>query len=159
MSKENKKPEISTLKRREIQAAFFARLFPEFSREMGYDKAMEAALAAIREDARQAGQFLAEKFEGNSIQVFKRIIGEVWAQEDAIEYTILEETEKKLRYTVTRCRYAELYDSMGVKEFGVCLSCSRDEAFLEGFNPRMKLTRTHTIMEGKKDCDFLIVVE
>src|SRR5512137_2422919 len=95
MSKENKKPEPSNLKRREIHAAFFARLFPEFSRTLGHDQAMEAALAAIREDARRAGKALREKYGGNSIQVLKRIIREVWAQEEALEYTLLEETEQK----------------------------------------------------------------
>ena len=34
------------------------------------------------------------------------------------------------------------------------LSCNRDFALIEGFNPTVKLERTQTIMEGATHCDF-----
>jgi hypothetical protein len=56
-------------------------------------------------------------------------------------------------------RYALGYDRLGMKEFGFCLSCNRDAALINGFNLRMKLLRTQTIMQGAEICDFRIVVE
>ena len=58
-----------------------------------------------------------------------------------------------------RCRYAELYQRLGMHDLGYCLSCSRDPAFARGFNPRLTLTRTRTIMEGAYSCDFLSRLE
>jgi hypothetical protein len=55
---------------------------------------------------------------------------------------------------VTRCRYAELYHALGIPELGTLLSCNRDYALIEGFNPDVDLTRTQTIMEGATYCDF-----
>jgi hypothetical protein len=51
-------------------------------------------------------------------------------------------------------RYAEMYRALGVPELGALLSCNRDFALGEGFNPEMTLTRTQTIMEGAPFCDF-----
>ena len=45
-------------------------------------------------------------------------------------------------------------ESLGSEHPGLYLSCRRDFAFLEGFNPRLKLTRTKAIMEGADICDF-----
>ena len=37
---------------------------------------------------------------------------------------------------------------------GYYLSCGRDAAFAEGFNPDIRMTRTQTIMQGAAFCDF-----
>ncbi|MCK4976541.1 MAG: L-2-amino-thiazoline-4-carboxylic acid hydrolase, partial [Anaerolineales bacterium] len=65
-----------------------------------------------------------------------------------------EQTEDSFSFNVTRCRYAEMYVELGVPELGVLLSCNRDFALIEGFNPEVNLTRTQTIMEGAPFCDF-----
>ncbi|MBW2409434.1 MAG: L-2-amino-thiazoline-4-carboxylic acid hydrolase [Deltaproteobacteria bacterium] len=39
-------------------------------------------------------------------------------------------------------------------ELGTILSCSRDFALIKGFNPKINLKRTQTIMEGASYCDF-----
>ena len=150
---------ISTLKRREIQSPLLACVLDGFIAEIGYEKTMGIASAAIQKDAAQTGKLMAEKYGGNSIAELIRMVIEVWAEEGAIEFTILEETDQKLGFDVTRCRYAELYDRLGVKEFGFCLSCNRDAALIRGFNPRMQLWRTQTIMQGADSCDFRITVE
>jgi hypothetical protein len=65
-----------------------------------------------------------------------------------------ERSENRLVFAVTRCRYAEMYRELGIPEPGVLLSCNRDHAFLEGFNPKLKLTRAKPIMGGADFCDF-----
>jgi hypothetical protein len=47
-----------------------------------------------------------------------------------------------------------MYRALGVPELGALLSCNRDAALIEGFNPAVKLTRTQTIMNGASFCDF-----
>jgi hypothetical protein len=37
---------------------------------------------------------------------------------------------------------------------GAVLSCNRDFALIEGFNPEVELTRTQTIMGGATCCNF-----
>ena len=49
---------------------------------------------------------------------------------------------------------AEMYRAMGLGEIGHLLSCQRDGTFCEGYDPRIKLQRTQTIMQGASHCDF-----
>ena len=151
--------EISHLMRREIQAPIAACLIRGFARVMGQDKALEAATTAVQADAMIAGKIMAEKYGGNTMKELGRVIREIWAEDDAMTIHVLEETEQTLSFDVTRCRYAELYEKAEMKDLGFCLSCCRDEPFTKGFNPRMKLLRTQTIMQGSSLCDFRFVLE
>jgi hypothetical protein len=152
------KREISTLERREIQAPLMVRLIEGFINELGYEKAMQVASTAIQKDARETGKIMAGKYGGNSTRELLQVVRQVWAEEDALVYDILEQTDQKLSFNVTRCRFAEMYARLGVKEFGYCLSCNRDASLINGFNPRMSLIRTQTIMQGGEMCDFRIIV-
>jgi hypothetical protein len=150
---------ITHLKCREIQAPIVSSLIKGFAREIGHNKALEIAKQVIREDAILSGKMLAEGFSGNSIAEMSRIVKDVWAKDGALEIRILKETESELFFDVTYCGYARIYEKMGIKELGCILSCNRDFAFMEGFNPEIKLTRTKTIMEGEAYCDFRYVKE
>ena len=65
-----------------------------------------------------------------------------------------EQTDTSFAFNVVRCRYAETYKAMGLGEIGHLLSCNRDGAFCEGYDPKLKLERTQTIMQGASHCDF-----
>jgi hypothetical protein len=62
--------------------------------------------------------------------------------------------DQKIERNVTRCRYTELYEKMGLLQLGVIFSCGRDFALIKGFNEKIILKRTQTIMEGAPYCDF-----
>jgi hypothetical protein len=156
---DNPSSEISHLKRREIQAPIAACLIRGFTSEMGFDRAIDVATAAVQADAAEAGRAMVERFGGNSMAELGRIVKEVWAEDDGLTIADLEETAHSLSFDVTRCGYAELYEKLDMKELGFCLSCSRDEPFTRGFNPRMRLIRTQTLMEGAPLCDFRFVLE
>ena len=59
-----------------------------------------------------------------------------------------------LEFDVTRCQYAEMYHRLGIADLGPLVSCARDAAMIEGFNPAIEFRRTRTIMEGAISCDF-----
>jgi hypothetical protein len=146
--------EISHLQMRAIQAPIAACLIKEFAKTVGFEKALEVATVAIQSDALTAGKRMAEKLGCNTLKDLARLVREVWSKDDAMTVNFLEETDRNLNFNVTRCGYAELYQKMGILEFGYCLSCSRDEPFIQGFNPRIRLLRTQTIMQRAPFCDF-----
>ncbi len=49
---------------------------------------------------------------------------------------------------------SEMYREMGLGEIGHLPSCQRDATFCEGYDKRMRLKRTQTIMQGASHCDF-----
>jgi hypothetical protein len=149
----------SLFSRREVQAPLAARLIREFAGALGLDRALELATAAIQADAALAGRAMAQRYGGYTMMDLARVVREVWVEEDAVTLRLLEESEARLRFDVTHCRYVELYERLGMKELGFCLSCSRDEAFARGFNPRLRLARSQTIMQGALFCDFHFTLE
>ena len=78
----------------------------------------------------------------------------MWTKDDALTIEVLEDKPGVFDFNVKRCRYAETYRAMGLGAIGELLSCNRDGAFCEGYDPRIKLTRTQTIMGGASHCDF-----
>ena len=150
---------ITHLKRREVQAPIVSSLIKAFANEIGYDKAVDIAKEVIRENATLSGKTLAEEYSGNSMAELSKIAKEVWAKDDALEIKMVKETEKELFFDVSYCGYAEVYEKLGVKKLGCILSCVRDYYFLEGFNPKITLKRTKTIMEGDDYCNFRYVEE
>jgi hypothetical protein len=151
--------EPSLLERREIEARIAVPLIQAFAEKMGREQALLVATKVIQGLACAAGREMARKLGANDLVALTGVVREVWAQDQALEMTMLEETDLKLSFNVTRCAYAELYEKLGMKEFGFCLSCSRDAGFAEGFNPRLKLQRTQTIMECAPHCDFRFSIE
>ena len=151
--------EPSLLKRRETEARIAVPLIQAFAEKMGREEALGMATKVIQALACAAGREMARKLGVNDMASFTRVVRDVWAQDAALEITKFEQTDLKLSFDVTRCAYVELYEKLALKEFGYCLSCSRDAAFAEGFNPRLKLQRTQTIMEGASHCDFRFSLE
>lgn len=154
MGKKEKSVSVTHLMRREIQAPIVSALINGFAEEFGTEKTLALAKEIICNDAVLAGKTLAEKYSGNSLKHLLEIVEEIWAQDGTMEVRNLSLSEDSLKFDVTRCGYAEMYERLGVRELGVLLSCCRDFAFMEGFNPDLELVRTKTIMEGNDICNF-----
>ena len=84
---------------------------------------------------------------------------DVWSAGGALEFEILEKSAERFSFDVTRCRYAEMYREMGLTGLGDVLSCNRDGAFCGGYDARIRMTRTETIMGGAKRCTFRFTLE
>lgn len=145
--------EIGVLKRREIEARILAPLLEALSEEFGRERVLAVAREVIVRVARQQGDQLAQAMGGRSLVHFAGSL-DLWKKDDALAIDVLEQTEERFSFNVTRCRYAELYRALGIPELGAVLSCNRDFALIQGFNAAVTLTRTQTIMEGAPFCDF-----
>lgn len=145
---------VSLLRRREIEAGIIGPLLQGFIRELGEERALAVAGEVVSGLARKAGEAAASRFGVGGLAGLARAVREMWSADGALEAEFLEESAQRLFFNVTRCRYAESYEEMGVRRFGGCLSCSRDAAFAAGFDPLIRMERTQTIMQGALFCDF-----
>ena len=144
---------LPLLQQREIEAKVIAPLVRAFAAEVGDDRAREIVAGVIRELAREAGCAATSLVGGNDLPALKQVV-ENWRAGGALELTVLRDDPDGLDFDVTHCRYAEMYRRLGLAGLGPILSCSRDAAMIEGFNPSIALTRTQTLMEGATHCDF-----
>jgi phosphohistidine phosphatase SixA len=150
--------EIGVLRRREIEARLLAPLIEALSAEIDRPRVLEIVRQTVVEIARRQGAELASAVRGDSLEHFAASLAD-WQKDDAMQIEVLEQNSRRFAFNVQRCRYAEMYTALGVPELGTLLSCSRDLSLIQGFNPRMRLTRTQTIMEGASFCDFRFELE
>jgi predicted ArsR family transcriptional regulator len=144
---------IGVLKRREIEARIVAPLLEALGEEFGAERVNEIARQTVIRIAKEQGAALAESMGGCTMAHFAASL-EAWTKGGALELEVLEQSETRFAFNVTRCRYAEMYRLLGTPELGALLSCNRDFALIQGFNPHIDLVRTQTIMSGAAFCDF-----
>lgn len=144
---------VGVLVRREIEARILAPVIEALAAEVGRKKVLEIIRRVIVEIAHRQGEELARQLGGNSLEHFAAG-KEPWTRGGSLEIEPIQATARAYDFNVTRCRYAEMYRALGMPELGAILSCGRDGALGEGFNPAMSLTRSQTIMEGAPCCDF-----
>jgi len=145
--------DVGVLKRREIEARIVAPLIERLGQEFGHDRVTELAREVVIGVARSQGAEMADALGGNDLDVFAASMDN-WTKGGALEIDIVEEDGAVLAFNVTRCRYAEMYQALGVPELGALFSCNRDGTMVEGFNPDIAFERTQTIMSGASHCDF-----
>ncbi|MEM7427457.1 MAG: L-2-amino-thiazoline-4-carboxylic acid hydrolase [Pseudomonadota bacterium] len=148
------KTDLPILQQRRIEANIIKPIYEEMARELGEEKAKSLLGNAIIRNAVEQGEAYAKAEGGDrSLLSFHALLPQ-WKANGALETDILSESETEVSYNVTRCRYAEMYKEMGLAEIGHLLSCGRDGTFCTGYDPRIKLERTQTIMQGASHCDF-----
>ncbi len=145
---------LSMLDKRRIEAEMLGHVYAVLREFHGEAAARAAVAEAVRRSStEQASRFAAEAPGGTSLDGFEGLQA-LWTQGGALEMVVRERTSTSFAFDVTRCRYAELYKAMGLSEIGPLLSCQRDGTFCEGYDKRLKLRRTQTIMQGASHCDF-----
>ncbi len=142
------------IRRREIEAKILKEVYEVLSERHGKEEAAAVVARAVRNaSVAQAREFAEAEPAETNLATFTELMRH-WTAEDALQIEMLEATETTLDFNVTRCRYAEMYRDMGLGEIGHLLSCQRDGTFCEGYDGRIRLTRSQTIMQGASHCDF-----
>jgi len=144
---------MGVLTRREVEARILAPVINALGDEFGHDRVLDIVRETITQIAADQGAELAQHMGGNSLGHFVDSL-QYWTKDNALEIEVVEQTDSSFVFNVTRCRYADLYKRLGVSGYGTIFSCARDFALIEGFNEKIALTRTQTIMEGAPYCDF-----
>ncbi len=144
---------ISHIERRRAQAPVIVAIIEELSKTLGKEKAMSIISAAIEKDTIRAAEQIDFGHEAGLADL-ALLVRSLWCEENAQDIDILQDSNEEFHFNVTRCKFAEMYEEMGIKEYGACLSCNRDAAFANGLNSKIKLERNQTIMEGASYCDF-----
>lgn len=143
---------LTHLERRKIEAGVLIPMVQAFQRALGPEQANAIAREVFLGWARADGTRWAERF-GDDFDGLDKIWA-VWAGGGSLELEARQRTEETLSFNVTRCAYAEFFQSLGLAELGFLFCCNRDFALVEGFSPSISLSRTQTLMQGADHCNF-----
>lgn len=144
---------LGVLTRREVEARILKPIIDDLGDAFGREEVLAVVRDTIVKIAREQGAALSQQMGGNSLKHFVDSLA-YWTKDGAVEIDVIEDSDEAVSFNVTRCRYAELYETLGIRAMGTIFSCSRDFALIEGFNPAISLKRSRTIMEGTPYCDF-----
>ena len=144
---------ISHLQRRKIEGRVLIPFIEKARKRFGDQAAREMVVAVIRRLAVEDGARWSDAY-GRDFTSLKKVAEEVWAGGGSLDLEVVAANDDRLDFNVTRCRYAEFYQGLGLAELGYLIHCNRDHAMIGGFNPDLALTRTQTVMEGASHCDF-----
>ena len=143
---------IGVLLRREAEVRLLIPFLQDLYDEYGKEKILNTLERSIKNIAKQQGKDLSDEY-GNTSDAFLNTL-KFWTKNGALEIEILEKSDNKLDFNVTRCKYAEMYNALEVNDLGEVLSCNRDAALITGFNKNASLDRKDTIMSGNNCCTF-----
>jgi len=144
---------LSMLEKRKIEAEILKEVYETLKESHGEEVAKRTIAESVRRSAIEQARAFAAAPGGPSLKAFQDVMP-LWTKGGALEIEVKEESDTTFRFNVVKCRYAETYKAMGLGEIGHLLSCNRDGAFCEGYDPKLKLERTQTIMQGASHCDF-----
>jgi hypothetical protein len=75
------------------------------------------------------------------------------AEENLLEYEVLEDSDEKFAVKITKCKYADFYIEKNEPEIGYAMHCALDFGETEAFSSDIILKRTKTLMQGDKCCN------
>jgi hypothetical protein len=150
--------DLNRIEKRAIEALAIVPLIKAVSQRIGQDEALAILQEINQQEAFERGRHMAAELGQNGIEALAEEVAS-WGRGCVWEMDVLEQSATTYFFNVTRCPYYEKYRELGLAQFGVGLSCCRDEPFAKGFNPQLKLVRTKTIMEGADHCDFRYYLE
>ncbi len=151
-------PGLGVFERRRIEAGVLGPMLKAFKERFGEEPTRETATEVITQIAREQGAEMAHFLGNNDLETFAAN-KDPWRKGGALDVEELERSESVYSFNVVRCGYADMYRQMGYGDMGDIFSCTRDFEFSTGFNPKIKLSRTQTIMKGDAFCNFRYTLE
>lgn len=77
----------------------------------------------------------------------------------ALDFEVVEDAAELLEYRVKHCLWAKSFRESDAGDIGYAMVCSADFAIATAFNPKLKLAREKTLMQGQDCCHFRYTME
>lgn len=78
---------------------------------------------------------------------------------DRLTYEILADEDNKLEIKFTECLWAKTFIEAEASDIGFAGICYQDFAMTKSYNPKIKLIREKTLMQGNECCHFIWCTE
>lgn len=77
----------------------------------------------------------------------------------ALVYQIVKDTPSEFEVRVSQCLWAKTFRDAGAADIGYASICHPDLAAASAFHPKLRMTRTKTLMQGHDCCNLRYVFE
>jgi hypothetical protein len=125
--------------------------------EMGPEKAIEFLKKNTTKNMGDYGKSQAEKTEDHSLHAYTEQFRKVENYKNTLTMEIVEDSDQAFELKVTECMWAGTFLDADAGDIGFAMVCHGDYAWAEGFNPKIKLVRDKTLMQGAAICNHRYV--
>ena len=130
-------------------------------KHMGREKFLEY----LREASNKSGEIDAEAYAKllggkRDLKAFATELREPdYMVNHILTHKILTDTEKEFEVRISECLWAKTFHKYGAADIGHAMFCNRDYTTAKAFNPKIRLIRSKTIMQGDDHCNHRWVYE
>jgi hypothetical protein len=127
-----------------------------FSKQLGKEKAIEIVAKLSEENSIEQVEQIVSQNPVNNFNDFKELFLTQMNSDfmkNALTFTIKENSENKLEFEITECLWAIVHKEMRETELGYCAYCKPDYVMAKTYHPKIKLTRSKTLMQGDEFCN------
>jgi hypothetical protein len=147
---------------RQFYASIFGdviRMGKALEQELGKDKAIAFLKQVTTEMMTEYGQKQAQKSSDHSFRAWGDTFRTFDTWKDRMIYEIVEDTDQALELKVKECIFAETFFKASAGDIGFAFICYGDYAWPRAFNPKIKMIRDKTLMQGHDCCNHRYVLE
>ncbi len=143
---------------RQFMEAMYGREFIPFvkmiSAEIGEEKIIPLLEKYAEGKAKEIGAMVPKQFGGNDFATWKKLFSpDNPNQKISLSMTIAEESDTVYELKVTECLWADVFLKADAGKIGHAAVCHGDYAMASAFNPKLKMVRDKTLMQGHDCCN------
>lgn len=129
-------------------------------KEIGSEKFVAMLRNVIDEGGKKRSAEYARKLGKNDLAAYTQNFRQQGGfYQKALTFQIVEDTPRAFEVKITECLWAKTYRDANAADLGYLLSCYGDYAAAKGFNSKMRMIRTKTLMQGDAFCNHRYVIE
>ncbi len=136
----------------------FIQLAKALEKEMGKEKLIEFLKKNTYKNMLKYGENHAKRSPDNSFKTYTNTFRPP-RYKNVLTAEIVEDTEKAFELKVTECIWASVFHKAEAGDIGYASICYGDYAWPKGFNPKIKMIRDKTLMQGHEYCNHRYVWE
>jgi hypothetical protein len=125
--------------------------------ELGDEKAIELIKKLCNKSSIERGKELAQQLGENSLQVFVRQFKDPNTYKIVLTKEVVEDTVNAFELKVTECLWATVFRERDAADIGFAWICYGDYGLPQGFNPKIRMLRDKTLMQGHPCCNHRYV--
>ena len=139
---------------RNLQFIEFAKAVQQ---EFGKEETIELIKKLTTEFWLERGRKQTQDSPDRSLKSYTRMFADPKNWEGILRMEIVEDSETAFELKVSECIQAANYSRNHAADIGYANVCWGDYAWAEGFNPKIKLVRDKTLMQGHSYCNHRYV--
>jgi len=127
--------------------------------EIGEERLLETLKKGASEHSAEAVQSAVQRIPKRDFATFTAMFKNNPGLKEAITFTIVEDTDKAFEMEVTECLWAKTFLEAEAGDLGFAGICFADYATAQAFNPKIRMIRDKTLMQGHDCCNHRYVTE